>query len=320
MNRRYFLFSIALCAVANISSASAQSSSQQMTLVAPTTPGGGIDTYARILAKEFTDKGQTTIVENRPGGGTNIGTNYVVRSEPNGKTVLITVNTLTINAAVSKSLPFDPMKDLLPVAYLGSQPFVIGVNPDVPAKNLMELIELLKKPGSQLTYSSCGQLTAQHLAGELLKSMTGGNMLHVPYRGCAPAIADVAGGQIQVSISPVTTTVPFVDAGKIRPLALTGAKRSPLLPNVPTAAEAGLQGYVADQWWGLFVPAKTPRSVVDRLNADVAMILGNQDVVKKLMIQGIEPTVSSPEEFGKIFREDIERWTKLARSIGLQAE
>jgi tripartite-type tricarboxylate transporter receptor subunit TctC len=291
-----------------------------MTLVAPTTPGGGIDTYARILAKEFTDKGQTAIVENRPGGGTNIGTNYVVRSEPNGKTVLITVNTLTINAAVSKSLPFDPVKDLLPVAYLGSQPFVIGVNPDVPAKNLMELIDLLKKPGSQLTYSSCGQLTAQHLAGELLKSMTGGNMLHVPYRGCAPAIADVAGGQIQVSISPVTTTVPFVDAGKIRPLALTGAKRSPLLPNIPTADEAGLKGYVADQWWGLFVPAKTPRDVVDRLNADVAMILGNQDVVKKLMIQGIEPTVSSPEEFGKIFREDIERWTKLARSIGLQAE
>lgn len=318
MKRQYLLLSAVICAVA-ASPVRAQPSSQPMTLVVPTTPGGGIDTYARILAKEFTDMGQTTIVENRPGGGTNIGTNYVVRSEPNGKMVLITVNTLTINAAVSKSLPFDPVKDLMPVAYLGSQPFVIGVNTDVPAKNLMELIALLKKPGSQLSYASCGQLTAQHLAGELLKSMTGGSMLHVPYRGCAPAIADVAGGQVQVSISPVTTTVPFVDAGKIRPLALTGAKRSPLLPNVPTADEAGLKGYVADQWWGLFVPAKTPRDVIDRLNTEVAKIIGNPEVVKKLGVQGIEPTVSTPDEFGKLVHDDIERWTTLARSIGLQA-
>ena len=221
-------------------------------LVVPTLPGGGIDTYARILAKEFADLGQPMIVDNRPGGGTNIGTNYVAKSAPNGRTLLITVNTYTINAAVSKSLPFDPLKDLLPVTFLGSQPFVIGVNADLPVQDLDQLIALSKKPDSKLAYSSCGNLTAQHLAGELLKSMTGANMLHVPYRGCAPAIADVAGGQVQISISPITTTVPFIDAGKIRPIALTSAKRSPLLPNVPTADEAGLKGYSADQWWGLF--------------------------------------------------------------------
>lgn len=313
--KRYPLVVAVLCCSLVASAATAQT----LTFVAPTTPGGGIDTYARMLAKEFTNLGQPAIVENRAGGGTVVGTEYVVRSEPNGRTVLITVNTLSIDAAVSKSLPFDPVQDLSPVAYLGSEPFVIGVNKDVPAKTLMELIALLKQP-NQISYASCGQLTAQHLAGELLKWRVGGNMLHVPYRGCAPAIADVAGGHVQVSISPVTTTLPFVDSGKIRPLAVTGPKRSPLLPDVPTAEEAGLKDYLADEWYGLFVAAGTPAGIVDRLNADVAKIVRDPDVVKTLKTQGIEPMSGSSAEFKIMFREDIDRWTKLAKAIGLHAD
>ena len=163
-------------------------------------------------------------------------------------------------------------------------------------------------------------MTAQHLAGELFKFMTSAIMLHVPYRGCAPAVADAAAGPGQVSIGPITTVIPFVDAGKIRPLAVTSATRSDLLPDIPTADEAGVKGYRADQWWGLFVPAKTPRENIDDLNASVGKVLHNEELRKKLGALGIEPKVSTPEQFAEIINSDIDQWRKLAQAINLQAD
>jgi tripartite-type tricarboxylate transporter receptor subunit TctC len=319
--KKIFAMALAAALLSSVVPAHAQvAAARPIRLIAPTTPGGGIDIYARLLAQELAPMLGPIIVENRPGAGTNIGTDHVAKSAPDGRTVLITVNTFAINAAVLKTLPFDPLKDLIPVTLLGTQPFVIGVTADLPVRDIAQLVALSKTPGSKIAYTSCGNGTAQHLGGELFKAMTGADMVHIPYKGCAPAIADVAGGQAQVSISPITTTVPHVQSGRIRALALTTEKRSPLLPGVPSAKEAGLGGYHADQWWGLFVPANTPREIIDRLNASVAKVLATDEVVKKLLAQGIEPARGTPEEFAKLLHSDIERWGKLAKAINLQLD
>jgi tripartite-type tricarboxylate transporter receptor subunit TctC len=322
MQARLFVMATALSCVLTIGATrlpAQVSSGGPVVLVVPSAAGGGIDIYGRILAKEFTELGQSMIVENRPGGGTTIGTNYVAKSPPNGRILLLTTNTYTINVAVSKSLPFDA-KELTPVTYLGSQPFIIGVNADLPVRSLDELIALAKRPDSKLAFSSCGNLSAQHLTGELLKFRTGAAMVHIPYRGCAPAIADLAGGQVAVGISPITAAMPFIDAGRVRPLALTSAKRSALLPDVPTVEESGLKDFRVDQWWGLFVPAGTASEIIDALIATVGKIIANPEVVKKLAVQGIEPTVSTPEQFAQIVNSDLDQWSKLAKAINLQAD
>lgn len=297
----------------------AQSETTHWTMVVPTVPGGGLDLYARILASEFTKMGQLMVVENRPGGASNIGTNYVAKSAPSDRLLLMTGSAYAIFAAISKSqLSFDPDKDLAPLAYLGAQPFVIGVNAELPVKNLQELISLAKKPDSNLTYASCGYLTAQHLAGELLKSMAGVDLLHVPYAGCTPAATDVAGGQVQIGIIPFTAARAFMDSGRMRPLAQTGTKRLPLMPDIPTVSESGLPGYAVDQWWGVFAAANTPRETLEHLNADMRKVVGMADVNKTLLAQGIEPVVMTPDEFTIFLHADIERWSKLAAERGLK--
>lgn len=299
--------------------ASAQSDKAPWTMVVPTVPGGGLDLYARILANEFTKKGQLMIVENRPGGSSNIGTNYVAKSAPSDRLLLMTGSAYAIFAAISKSiLSYDPLKDLIPLAYLGTQPFVIGVNADFPAKDLQTLIGLAKKPGSNLSFAHCGYLTAQHLAGELLKSMASVELVPVPYRGCTPAAADVAGGQVPIGIIPFGAARSFMDSGRMRPLAQTGAKRLPLMPDIPTVDESGFRGYAVDQWWGLFAAANTPRETLDKLNADIKSVVEMESVNKQLVDQGIDPVIMAHDDFAKFLNDDIDRWSKLAKARNLK--
>ncbi len=302
--------------------AQAQSvASRTIWIIVPYAPGGGVDVYARLLAQELAPLlGQPVAVENRPGASGNIGADYVAKSPPDGRVLMLNTNAYAINASVYKNLPYDPVKDLIPMTVLGTVPLVIGVNASVPVRDLAQLVALSKTKDSKLAYSSCGNGTSQHLAGELFKSITGADMVHVPYKGCAPAIADVAAGQVQVSFSPVSTTMPHVRGGKIRALSLTTRTRSALAPDVPSAEESGLAGYHVDQWFGLFAPAKTPRETIDRLNAALAKALSRDEFVKKLFAQGIDPAHGTPEEFGELVRSDIERWGKLARELNLKLD
>ena len=297
------------------------SASRPIWIVAPYAPGGGVDVYARVLAQELSALlGQPVQVENKPGASGNIGADYVAKSAPDGRTFMMNTNAYVINASVYKNLPYDPVNDLVPLSILGTVPLVVGVNAAVPAKDLAQLVALTKVKDSKFAFSSCGNGTSQHLAGELFKSMTGADMVHVPYKGCAPAIADVAAGQVQVAFSPVSTTMPHVQAGRVRALSLTTKNRSSLAPGIPSAAESGLRGYHVDQWFALFAPGKTPRDAIDRMNAALGKALGRDEVVKKLIAQGIEPSQSSHEEALNLVRSDIERWGRLARELKLKLD
>jgi tripartite-type tricarboxylate transporter receptor subunit TctC len=290
-------------------------------IIAPFAPGGGVDVYARLLAQELTAiLGQPVQVENKPGASGNIGADYVAKSAPDGHTFMLNTNAYVINASVYRNLPYDPLKDLVPVSILGTVPLIISVNAGVPARSISELVELSKTRGSNIAFSSCGNGTSQHLAGELFKSMTGADMVHVPYKGCAPAIADVAAGQVQVAFSPVSTTLPFARGGKVRPLALTTRNRSALAPELPSAAEAGLANYHVDQWFALFAPGRTPPEVIDRMNAALAKAFAREEFIKKLVAQGIEPSQSTHEEALQIVRGDYERWGKLSRQLNLKLD
>jgi tripartite-type tricarboxylate transporter receptor subunit TctC len=298
-----------------------QAQTRPIWIIAPFAPGGGVDVYARQLAQELTGiLGQQVSVENKPGASGNIGADYVAKSAPDGRTFMLNTNAYVINASVYRNLPYDPVKDLVPLSILGTVPLIIGVHVSVPAKDVAQLVALTKVNGSKFAYSSCGNGTAHHLAGELFKTMTGADMVHIPYKGCAPAIADVAAGQVQIAFSPVSTTMPHVHTGKIRALALTTRNRSALAPGVPSAEEAGLHGYHVDQWFGLFAPGKTPRDVIDGMNAAIAKAMRRDEFVRKLVALGIDPSQSTPEEAANVVRTDIERWGKLARELNLKLD
>jgi tripartite-type tricarboxylate transporter receptor subunit TctC len=306
-----------LCAMAQV----AHSQTKPIWIIAPYAPGGGVDVYARQLAAELTQVlGQQVSVENKPGASGNIGADFVAKSAPDGRTFMLNTNAYVINASVYKNMPYDPVKDLVPLSILGTVPLVIAVNVNVPAQTVAQLVALTKAPGSRFAFSSCGSGTSQHLAGELFKSITGADMVHVPYKGCAPAIADVAAGQVQVAFSPVSTTLPHVQTGRVRSLSLTTKSRSSLAPGVPSAEEAGLRGYHVDQWFALFAPGKTPRDIIDRMNAAIAKALVREEFVKKLVAMGIDPSQSTPEEAAQLVRSDIERWGKLARELNLKLD
>lgn len=313
---RNLVFALALSALAPVASASGP-----IWIIAPYAPGGGVDVYARILAQELTGVlGQQVQVENRPGASGNIGASHVAKSAPDGRTFMLNTNAYVINASVYRNLPYDPVKDLVPLSLLGTVPLVIAVHSAVPAQTLSELVALTRAKDSKFSFSSCGNGTSQHLAGELFKSMTGAQMVHVPYKGCAPAIADVASGQVQVAFSPVSTTLPHLQGGRVRALSLTTKTRSSLAPGVPSAEEAGLRDYHVDQWFAMFAPGKTPMETMDRMNAAIAKVLAKEEVVKKLITLGIEPSQSSHEEALRVVRGDIERWGSLARQLNLKLD
>ena len=290
-------------------------------IVVPSPPGGGTDIVARVLAQHFSKAtGQPFFVENKPGAGNMIGIEFVARAPADGYTVLFVASTLALNSVLYKKVPYDPGRDFAPITLAATAPNVLVVNPALPAKSLAELIALAKaKPGA-LSYGTPGIGTSPHLSMELLKSMAGIDLQHVPYRGTAAAVTDVIGGQIAATFANALTAKPQVDSGRVRALAVSGPNRIEAFPGVPPVAEAGVPGYEAMQWYGLAAPAGTPAPIVARLHAEAAKALQSDEMKEKLALDGAQPVGSTPAEFGALIRRELDKWTRVVRAAGIELQ
>ena len=310
-------------ALAQVPAAGAAQSypSKPIRLVVTFPPGGGTDALARLLGQELTQRiGQTVIVENRPGASGNIAAEFVARSTADGYTLLIVNSSFAMNAGLYTKLSFDPIGDFAPVVELATVPSMIAVHPSVKARNLRELVALAKSQPGKLSFSSCGNGTPQHLGGELLKRAAKIDIVHVPYKGCGPALADTLGGQVPVAINTVANVMPHVKTGKLRAIALVSPRRYELAPDVPSVAEFGYRGIDVDQWYAILAPAGTPGEIVAYLNREFSAVVADPSVREKMLAASFEPKTSSPERIGKIIREDVERWTKLIHELGLKVD
>jgi tripartite-type tricarboxylate transporter receptor subunit TctC len=309
---------LALCA----SVAQAQGfPSKTVTLVVPFPPGGTTDVLARTLAQKLHEMwGQAVVVDNRPGAGATIGAAAVAKAAPDGHTLLMGAVHHAIATSVYPKLPYDFQKDFAPVTVVALVPNVAVVNPAVPAKSVKELIAYAKANPGKVTYGSNGQGTAQHLTGEQFAAMAGVELVHVPYKGSGPLTQALMGGEITMSFDTVTPVLPHIQAGKLRPLAVTTAKRSSALPEVPTVAEAGLPGFDMGSWFGLLAPAKTPPAVVAKLNADVVKVLNMPDVRKRLQDVGAEPIANTAEQMAAQIRADTENYAKVVKRANVKIE
>ncbi len=290
--------------------------------IVPFPPGGTTDILGRIVAQKLQEAwAQAVVVENRPGAGGAVGAEMAAKSPADGYTIMGgTISTHAINASVYAKLPYDPVKDFAAVTQLAQQPNMIVVHPSVPANNIAELIQLLKANPEKYTYSTAGNGTSTHLAGELFKSMSGTKMQHVPYKGSAPAIADAVGGQVSMSFDNISSAYPPVKSGRLRALAVTTAKRSAIAPEVPTVAESGLPGYELGSWHGVFAPAGTPHDVLQKLNAAIVKGINAPDVKERLAALGVEPIGSSVEHFAAFVRAEVPKWAKVVKESGAKVE
>ena len=290
-----------------------------ITLVVPLSPGGSTDTTARLVAAKLKNElGQSVIIENRAGAGGNIGTQFVVSAAPDGYTILMATSTLAANMSLYKGLPFDLQKDLAPVSQIAFIPNVLMVNPLVPAANLNDFIALARAGKTELNFGSAGNGTSQHLSGALFNSMVKGRMIHVPYKGGAPANADLLGGQIQLVFSPLVEVLPFIESGKLRALAITTKNRSPRIPDVPAVQEA-LPGYEIVLWNGILAPVKTPPAIVEKLSAAIKRVLQDPEVMKAMADQGTISVGSSPAEFKQFISSEVPKWGELVKLSGASA-
>jgi tripartite-type tricarboxylate transporter receptor subunit TctC len=290
-------------------------------VIVPSPPGGGTDILARVLAQHLSKAlGQPFFVENKAGAGNMIGIEFVAHAAADGYTVLLVPSTLVLNSVLYKKVPYDPVRDFAPVTLAATAPNVLVVNPALPAKSLAELIALARaKPGA-LSYGTPGIGTSPHLSMELLKSMAGIDLQHVPYRGTAAAVTDVIGGQIAVTFANALTAKPQVDAGRVRALAVSGPKRIEALPAVPPVAEAGVPGYEAMQWYGVVVPTGAPAPVIARLNVEAVKALQSDEMKEKLALDGAQPVGSTPAEFAALIRSELEKWTRVARAARIEPQ
>ncbi|MDB5601939.1 MAG: hypothetical protein JWN71_3983 [Xanthobacteraceae bacterium] len=290
-------------------------------IVVPSAAGGGTDIVTRVLAQQLSiSMGQQFVVENRPGAGQMIGIEAVARAAPDGYTLLMAASTLAINPVMFKKVTYDAAKDFAPVTQVAALPNVLVVHPSVPAKTVAEFIALAKSKPDQIAYASAGVGTSPHMGMELFKSMAGVNVRHIPYRGTAPAVNDLIGGQVSAMMANVLTAKPQIDGGQLRALGVSGAKRSAGLPNVPTIAEAGVPGYSALQWYGLLAPAGTPNDIVVKLQAAVAKALEQADVKERLAADGAEGVGSTPAEFAALIKEELEKWAKVAKAANIEPQ
>jgi tripartite-type tricarboxylate transporter receptor subunit TctC len=291
--------------------------SKPVKLVVPYPPGGPTDIVARVVAQKLSEQtGQQFIVDNRPGAGGNTGAEFVARSAPDGYTLVVATTAHAINPSLFKNLGYKLTKDLTPVSLLTSGPLVIVANPELPAKNVGELIALAKARPGQLNFASSGNGQSTHLSAELFASMAGVKMTHIPYKGSAPALTDVMGGQAQLMFDTMLSAMPHVKGGKLKALAVTSARRSPAAPDIPTVAESGLPGYEAIAWNGLLAPAGTPPQVIARLNAELKKALALPEVKDKFDAQGFAATWNTPEAFGDFMNAEVLKWAQVVKVSG----
>jgi len=294
--------------------------SRPVRLIVPQSAGGSTDVVARVIAQRMTETlRQHVIVDNRPGAGSLNGTELVARAPSDGHTVLVVAASFTINPAIRKDLPFDPVRDFTPVSQLVTLPHILVVHPSVPATSVKELIALVKAKPGVLNYGISGIATSTHMAGELFMYMTGTRMVSIPYKGGAPGMTALLGGEVQLYFATSSTAIPHIRSGKLRALGVTTAKRSAAAPEFPTLAEAGVPGYEHSSWVGMLAPAKLPQSPLSRLHADSVKALQAQDVKKLLMHEGLEAVGSSPGEFDRVIKTEIAKWAKVAKAANIQA-
>ncbi|KRC00477.1 hypothetical protein ASE11_07095 [Hydrogenophaga sp. Root209] len=296
--------------------------SKQVRIVVPYTPGGTNDVMARAIAQKLQEMWpHPVIVENKPGAAGNIGASDVVRAEADGHTLLLTnININSMNPALIDRMPFDPQKDLAPISLLGTTALALVVHPSVPSNNTQELIAYLKKRPGQLSYASSGNGSPQHLSAEMFKALTGTRVLHIPYRGAAPGVADVVAGQLEMTVGVVNQLIPHIRSGRLKAIGVTSKKRQPSLPDVPTLDESGVPGYESEIWLGLCAPAATPAPIIRQINAAVQKILTMPDVVTRLNGQGLEVLTSTPDQMRQRAADDLVRWTKIIKTAGIKAE
>ena len=290
-------------------------------LIVPFPAGGPTDVTARIISPKISEAlGQNILIENRGGASSIIGSDIVAKSPPDGYTLLLCTVTNAINVSLIPKIPYDMSRDFEPIAQLFITTSILTAHPSLPVKTVKELIALAKTRPGQLTYGSAGNGSPSHLAGELLKTMAGINLLHVPYKGGGPAAVEQVAGQVQLAFLSAPAVVPFIKNGRLRGLAVTNAKRSIVLPDLPTIAEAGLPGYESEGWSGLFAPAKTSAAVVQRLYGEFAAALRDNDIRAKLIAAGVEPALTPPDALGKKMRDEIARWSKVVKASGMKID
>jgi tripartite-type tricarboxylate transporter receptor subunit TctC len=291
-------------------------------MVVPFPPGGTTDILGRVAAQKLSEAlGQQVIVDNRPGAGGNIGTELVAKSPPDGYTLLTDPgSTLTINPSLFARLPFDPLKDFAPVTILAAVPNLLVVHPSLPVRSVKDLIALARAKPGQLNYASSGAGQSTHLAMELFKSMARVNMIHVAYKGSSPAITDLLGGHVLLMFDNMPSALPHAKAGKLRGIAVSTAKRSPVTPDVPTVAESGLPGFEVSVWFAVLAPAATPREIVERLNGILVKALQSPDVRERLSSQGAEPIGDTPADFTAVMKRDLVKWAKVVKDANIKLD
>ena len=290
-------------------------------LIVPSAAGGSTDTISRIIAQKLAgDIGATVVVENRPGGGGNLGADVVAKSPPDGYALVMVYAGHAVNATLYPKLAYDLVKDLDPVIQVCMVASMLVVHPSLPVRSVKELIALAKAKPGVLNYASSGTGNISHLAGELFRNLTGAQIVHVPYRGTGPALIDVLGGQVPMMFPNMPGTMQHVQAGRLRVLGVNSEKRSALLPDVPTVAEAGVRGFEASTWFGLLAPAGTPREVIVRLNAATARVLNTADVNERFSSEGATAVGGPPEQFGAFIKSEIAKWGKVVRASGARVD
>jgi len=307
------------CAAAHVSAQGFPA--RTVRIVVPFAAGGATDVIARVIGQRLGESlGQQVIVDNRAGGSAMIGSELVARAQPDGHTLLMTANPHAVNPVLHAKMPFDPMRDFAPVTLAGLQPLILVVHPSLPARTVKQFIALARANPGKLAYGTSGTAGPQHLAGEMFKVMTGTDLVHVPYKGAAPATADLIAGQVQLAFGGTTNVLPHVKTGRLRALATATLTRTRFAPELPTLDESGLPGFESVAWLGLLAPAGTPREIVSRLHSEVAKALRAPDTQEKLLAQGIEGVGNNPAEFTTFLQQEIAKWSKVVQQAGIKAE
>jgi tripartite-type tricarboxylate transporter receptor subunit TctC len=314
-----FLVSALLCTATAAQTAAYPT--RPVRFIVPSAAGGGTDIIARAISLKLAESlGQQFVVDNRPGAGQMIGIELAAKAPPDGHTILMAASTLAINPVMYKKVSYDPLRDFAPVTQAASLPNVLVVHPSLPVNSVAELIAYARQRPGQLNFASAGIGTSPQMSIELLKSMAGIDMVHIPYKGTAPGVVDLLAGQVLVMAPNLLTALPHIKSGRLRALAVTSAKRTQALPEVPTVAESGLAGYDSTQWYGVLAPAGTPREIVTRLHDAIVRALRDAEVGKRLAADGAEPVGSSPEEFAAFIKSETGKWAKVATAAGIRAE
>ena len=321
--RSFAAFTGALATIAALPAAASAPAfpTRPVRLIVPFPPGGPVDTTARVIAPQLAEGlGQPVLVENRAGAGGIVGAEYAARAAADGHTLLVCAIHHSVLPALRPSLPYSVDRDFLPITSAASYPVVLVAHPSVPVRSVVELIAYARQNPGRLAYGSAGNGGGTHLAGELFASMAGVNLLHVPYKGSAPAMADLIGGQVQLMFADGTTALPQIRGGRVRALGIASPKRSQLLPDLPTIAESGLASYEAYSWAGILAPSGTPQDAVTRLNAEIVKVLSTPAAKQRMLEAGSEATPSSPDQFGRMLRDEMAKWARVVRERNIQAD